>query len=125
MTMKFEAGKTYSTRSVCDHESVISISVVSRTPKTIKTACGKTLRISECNGRERVKPWGSYSMAPVITAKQAPAEQSKLASDKTSGVDLSAPINTEASIANFSGALESPATPQQSARIYDFAAYRA
>lgn len=124
MTMKFETDKTYSTRSVCDHESVISISVVSRTPKTIKTACGKTLRISEFDGCERVKPWGSYSMSPVITAKQAPAQQSTLASANTSGVDINAPFNTEVSVANFSGALKPPATPQQSAKIYDFAAYR-
>jgi hypothetical protein len=69
---KFEAGKYYSTRSACDHECVITIQVVKRTAKTIVADCGyrgvKRLRISERDGVETVKPWGSYSMAPMISA---------------------------------------------------------
>lgn len=68
----FQIGKTYSTRSVCDHSCIISLTVLARTAKTIKAEVRdqvKTLRIAEHNGQETVKPWGSYSMAPVIAAK--------------------------------------------------------
>ena len=65
---KFEAGKTYQTRSVCDADCIIKVAVVARTAKTVKTAEGKTLRVSEWNGVEQVKPWGSYSMAPIVSA---------------------------------------------------------
>ena len=66
--MKFQTGKTYSTRSICDHNCIFSITVVSRTAKTIKTTDGKTLRIKKWEGVEQVKPIGSYSMAPIIRA---------------------------------------------------------
>ena len=69
---KFEAGKFYSTRSVCDHNCIITIKVLSRTAKTIKARSAshgdRTLRISEWQGCEQVKPWGSYSMAPIVGA---------------------------------------------------------
>jgi len=68
---KFEAGKTYSTRSICDHNCIITVEVISRTAKTIKAKTDdglKTLRIGEYDGAEFVKPWGSYSMAPIVFA---------------------------------------------------------
>ncbi len=64
----FQIGKTYKTRSICDHDCIIAVHVESRTAKTIKTPTGKVLRISVFEGVERVKPWGSYSMAPVVSA---------------------------------------------------------
>lgn len=64
----FQAGSTYSTRSPCDHDCVIRVTVASRTAKTIKTAAGKTLRIGVYQGVEFVKPWGTYSMAPIVSA---------------------------------------------------------
>lgn len=67
----FQIGKTYTTRSICDYECIISITVLARTAKTIKANVRgelKTLRIAEYEGREMVKPWGSYSMAPAIKA---------------------------------------------------------
>lgn len=68
----FQVGKTYSTRSICDHDCIISVRVLKRTAKTITAECGhkgvQTLRISEYQGCERVKPWGSYSMAPIVSA---------------------------------------------------------
>lgn len=65
----FQTGNTYSARSICDHDCIISVTVASRTPKTIKTAEGKTLRIGVSgDGVEFVKPWGSYSMAPIVRA---------------------------------------------------------
>lgn len=68
MNTTFEAGKTYATRSICNHDCIIRVTVASRTAKTIKTSEGKTLRISEYRGVEQVKPWGSYSMAPIVGA---------------------------------------------------------
>lgn len=65
---KFEAGKTYKGRSVCEADCIISITVAKRTAKTVTTSGGKTLRISERQGGEFVMPWGRYSMAPVISA---------------------------------------------------------
>lgn len=68
----FEVGSTYSTRSVCDHNCIVSITVASRTAKTIKTTEGKTFRIGKMydDRAECVKPWGSYSMCPILGADQ-------------------------------------------------------
>ena len=69
----FETGKTYQTRSICDADMVISVTVTSRTAKTIKTAEGKTLRVGIYDNAEFVKPWGSYSMAPIVRADRIAA----------------------------------------------------
>jgi hypothetical protein len=71
--MKFQVGKSYFTRSIGDHDCVFQFQVLSRTAKTIKIndlhGNGlKTLRISLWEGVEQVKPLGSYSMAPIISA---------------------------------------------------------
>lgn len=69
--MMFVVGRTYFGRSVCDHDTVIKLKVLRRTEKTItaETARGEqTFRVSEYQGVEQVKPWGSYSMAPIIGA---------------------------------------------------------
>ena len=68
--LTFAAGKTYSTRSICDHSNIISLTVAKRTAKTITTADGKLLRIAIWHDKscEYVKPWGIYSMAPMICA---------------------------------------------------------
>lgn len=69
---QFESGKTYTTRSICDHDCIISLTVIKRTAKTITADLGhrgvKVLRIKDYDGEETVKPWGSYSMAPQIRA---------------------------------------------------------
>lgn len=70
---KFEAGRTYYTRSICDADQVVRVTVAKRTAKTITTAEGKTLRIREWQGVESVKPWGSYSMAPIVSADRVEA----------------------------------------------------
>lgn len=51
----FEPGKTYKTRSICDSNCWFSITVASRTAKTIKTTEGKTLRVGSYDGAETVK----------------------------------------------------------------------
>ena len=73
---KFETGKTYFTRSVCDHDCIITFEVIGRTAKTIKARTSRgeqTFRISEWNGIEQVKPWGNYSMCPVVSADRITA----------------------------------------------------
>jgi len=71
----FETGKTYQTRSLCDYDCIISITVQKRTAKTITTSEGKRFRVKPCpvHGNETVKPWGSYSMCPVISADKVAA----------------------------------------------------
>jgi hypothetical protein len=64
----FAIGKTYKTRSICDSNCWFSVTVASRTAKTVKTEKGKTLRIGSYDGAEFVRPHGSYSMAPIIRA---------------------------------------------------------
>lgn len=64
----FQPGKTYKTRLITDADQYATITVAKRTAKTITTTDGKVLRVGEYQGAETVKPWGSYSMAPVIRA---------------------------------------------------------
>jgi hypothetical protein len=67
--MKFETGKTYQTRSICDHNCVISVTIASRTEKTVTSTSGKKFRpYVDTEGREVIKPWGSYSMSPIVRA---------------------------------------------------------
>lgn len=71
MTLQFEAGKTYATRSICDHETWMRITVKARTEKTItvdRSGKTKTLRPYVYEGVEQVKPWGTYSMCAIIGA---------------------------------------------------------
>jgi len=66
--MQFQPGKTYTARSICDHDCVIAVTVAKRTAKTITTTGGKTLRVGRFDGVEFVRPWGAYSMAPIVRA---------------------------------------------------------
>lgn len=64
----FEIGKTYFTRSICDHDCIIKVTIASRTAKTIKTTDGETFRIAVWNEVEQITPWGRGSMMPIIDA---------------------------------------------------------
>lgn len=73
--MKFETGKTYSMRSIGDHNCVWTYTVTARTAQTITLDDGKEIkrcRISkkatEYRGAETVFPLGQYSMAPILSA---------------------------------------------------------
>ena len=68
---KFETGKTYNGRSVCDHNAVFSLTVAKRTASTVTTTKGKRLGVKVLDGEEIVFPMGRYSMAPVIRASRA------------------------------------------------------
>lgn len=72
---KFEIGKEYTMRSVCDHNCVWAYTVTDRTAQTITITDGKTTKkcrinkaISEMDNREAVFPEGRYSMAPILRA---------------------------------------------------------
>jgi hypothetical protein len=72
---KFEVGKTYSMRSICNHDCVWSYTVVSRTAQTVTLSDGKdtikcriNAKISEWCNAETVFPLGRYSMAPSLRA---------------------------------------------------------
>ena len=71
--IEFTPGKTYATRSICDHDCIISATIAQRTAKTITTTDGKRFRLSTWNGVEQFKPWGSYSMAPILSADKRAA----------------------------------------------------
>lgn len=72
MTTKFETGRTYYTRSLCDYDCIIAVTVVSRTAKTVTCDCGhrgvKTFRPRVREGVEQIQPWGRGSMMPIIDA---------------------------------------------------------
>lgn len=68
---QFQAGKTYSTRSICDYDCIFSFEVISRTAKQLTLRQqGKTFKrgVYSYDGIEHCKPSGSYSMCPVISA---------------------------------------------------------
>lgn len=74
--MKFEVGKTYYCRSLCDYDCIYRITVVSRTEKTLITSEGKRLRIKILDGVESVAPHGRYSMSPTIYATKQVKKES-------------------------------------------------
>ena len=73
---KFEIGGTYSMKSACDHGCTWSYTVKARTASTVtlidekgaETKCRIIKGLSEMDGREAVRPLGTYSMAPVLRA---------------------------------------------------------
>lgn len=72
---KFEIGKTYSMRSICDHNCVWEYTVTARTAQTITITDGKEVKtcrivkkLSEYRGTETVRPLGNYSMCPLLSA---------------------------------------------------------
>lgn len=72
---KFEVGKEYSMRSICDQNCVWTYKVVSRTAKTITLQdedkifkCRINKVATEIHNAETVKPLGTYSMAPSLIA---------------------------------------------------------
>lgn len=73
---KFEEGKRYEMRSVCDWNCRWSYTVKARTASTVtlvddkgkETKCRIIKALSEMNNRETVRPLGNYSMCPLIQA---------------------------------------------------------
>ena len=84
-TLKFEVGKTYFTRSACDHNCVFSYTVVRRTAKCVwlkedgkhasDTVVRRSISLGPIGGvtydnAEHCYPDGRYSMCPVLTAER-------------------------------------------------------
>ena len=72
---KFEIGKKYSMRSICNQECVWTYTVIARTAQTITISNGKEVKkcrvvkkISEYRNAETIYPLGQYSMAPSLVA---------------------------------------------------------
>lgn len=72
---KFEIGKSYSMRSICNHECVWTYTVIERTVKTVTITDGEKVqkcriskRDSEYRDAETVLPLGRYSMCPMLSA---------------------------------------------------------
>jgi len=69
MITKFEIGKEYSTRSICDHDCIITETIVKRTAKSVTTEKGKRFMVKVWEGVEYIMPWGRYSMSPILRAE--------------------------------------------------------
>ena len=69
---RFKVGKTYETRSACDYDCIFSFKIMKRTDSSVwvRERDGKISRrsIRVYSGAEHFRPFGSYSMAPVISA---------------------------------------------------------
>jgi hypothetical protein len=68
---KFQVGKTYATRSICDSDCWFRFTIKARTEKSvIIDVDGRPVRrgLSVRNDIEQFKPFGSYSMAAIISA---------------------------------------------------------
>lgn len=71
MTKQFEVGKTYSTRSICDYDTMYLFEIISRTAKQLTIReCNKTYKrgIYVYDGVEHCQPHGTYSMCAIISA---------------------------------------------------------
>jgi hypothetical protein len=69
--VKFQVGKSYSCRSICDWDCVFTYHVTHRTAQTITIRSeGKCARrkIRMRDGVEEIDPKGRYSMSPVLRA---------------------------------------------------------
>lgn len=77
---QFQIGKTYSTRSIGDHNAVFSFTIISRTQKSVTVREDGALttvqrRVQSRDGVEQFMPYGNYSMAPTIRADREHAGQ--------------------------------------------------
>ena len=74
--VRFEIGKVYECRSICDYDCVWTYTVIARTESTItikdnhtgKTQKNRILGFSKQMGAETVYPLGKYSMCPSLSA---------------------------------------------------------
>ena len=54
-TVAFVVGQTYTTRSPGDHDCIISVTIASRTAKTVKTGEGKRYRVGVHDARRQAR----------------------------------------------------------------------
>ena len=74
---RFVVGQTYSTRSICDHECIFSETIKARTALYVTTVSGKRFRIFIRGTAEAFRPFGNYSMCPVLTALSPDLSQAR------------------------------------------------
>jgi hypothetical protein len=70
---RFEINKTYQTRSIANHDCIISATIIKRTDKTITTYDQmenrvRNFKVKIYNNTEYFMPWGNYSMCPSLSA---------------------------------------------------------
>ena len=68
---RFKVHMTYETRSICDHNCIFSFTITRRTEKSVWVEVrGELVRrsITVHDGVETFMPFGSYSMAPIVSA---------------------------------------------------------
>ena len=76
--IKFEVGKAYTMRFICDSDSMCQLKVVGRTEKTVTlekvpgySQTTFRVKVSPVFGDvEFIMPMGSYSMAPILKAER-------------------------------------------------------
>ncbi len=75
---QFQIGTTYKMTSACDHECTWQYTVTARTAQTVTLTDGReTIKcridkgLSSYRGAEAVRPFGRYSMAPILSADNA------------------------------------------------------
>lgn len=75
---QFEIGKTYTMRSIGDHNCVWAYTITKRTAQTITITDGKETKtcrickpVSQYRNAETIYPLGQYSMAPSLCADSA------------------------------------------------------
>lgn len=81
--VRFEIGKVYECRSICDYDCIWTYTVVARTASTItiknnstgETQKNRILCYSKQFGVESVHPLGNYSMCPVLSADKMRCEK--------------------------------------------------
>jgi hypothetical protein len=85
---KFVVGGTYFGTFATDADSTFTVTIASRTDKTVTDSEGKKLRIKidDYDGIEYVMPFGSYSMAPVLRANRRVPNKPRSATAKPSDV---------------------------------------
>lgn len=69
--LKFQPGRTYTARSIGDHDCVFKFTVVARTAHmvTLRSDRGdKARKVRIWDGVECLDPLGRYSMSPVLRA---------------------------------------------------------
>jgi len=72
LIVRFEVGKTYFTRSLGDSTCIIRVTIASRTEKFVTSTEGERFGILqdyvERDGVEAIRPWGRYSLSPILRA---------------------------------------------------------
>jgi len=80
MTIRFNAGQNYATRSICNHDCIFDFTIIRRTAKSVwikDDHTGNVVRkgIYIYNDVEQFSPHGSYSMSATISADDKSADE--------------------------------------------------